>query len=81
MSASGVTVREVVATKFNRNLQELSHETSFIQDLDANSLDKIELIMLLEEALELEIMDAEAEEIITVGDAEAFVERALNAKR
>ena len=81
MSASGVTVREIVANKFDLSVEELSQETSFIQDLDANSLDKVELIMLFEEAFQLEIMDAEAEEIVTVGDAETFVERALNAKR
>ena len=81
MSASEVTVREIVANKFDLIVEELSHETSFIQDLDANSLDKVELIMLFEEAFQLEIMDAEAEEIVTVGDAETFVERALNAKR
>lgn len=81
MTASGVTVREIVANKFDLSVEELSQETSFIQDLDANSLDKVELIMLFEEAFQLEIMDAEAEEIITVGDAETFVERALNAKR
>jgi acyl carrier protein len=81
MSASGVTVREIVANKFDLSVEELSQETSFIQDLDANSLDKVELIMLFEEAFQLEIMDAEAEEIVTVGDAETFIERALNAKR
>lgn len=81
MRASGVTVREIVANKFDLSVEELSHETSFIQDLDANSLDKVELIMIFEEAFQLEIMDAEAEEIVTVGDAETFVERALNAKR
>lgn len=81
MRASGVTVREIVANKFDLSVEELSQETSFIQDLDANSLDKVELIMLFEDAFQLEIMDAEAEEIVTVGDAETFVERALNAKR
>lgn len=81
MSASGVTVREIVANKFDLSVEELSQEISFIQDLDANSLDKVELIMLFEDAFQLEIMDAEAEEIVTVGDAETFVERALNAKR
>ena len=81
MNTSGVTVREIVAQKFDLNVNELSHETFFIQDLGANSLDKIELVMRLEEAFELEIKDAESEEIITVGDAEAFVQRALSAKR
>ena len=81
MNTSGVTVREIVAQKFDLNVNELSHDTSFIQDLGANSLDKIELVMRLEEAFELEIKDAESEEIITVGDAEAFVQRALSAKR
>ena len=81
MNTSGVTVREIVAQKFDLNVNELSHETSFIQDLGANSLDKIELVMRLEEAFELEIKDAESEEIITVGDAEAIVQRALSAKR
>ena len=81
MNTSGVTVREIVAQKFDLNVNELSHETSFIQDLGANSLDKIELVMRLEEAFGLDIKDAESEEIITVGDAEAIVQRALSAKR
>ncbi len=81
MSASGVTVRDIVANKFGLSVDALSHETSFIQDLNADSLDKVELIMLLEEAFQLEIMDAEAEELMSIGDAEAFVEQALSAKR
>ena len=80
MNAHAVTIREIVARKFDLSVEEISEETSLIHDLSANSLDKIELIMLLEQEFDVEIMDAEAEEIITVGDAEAVVKRALSAE-
>jgi len=70
-------VRRLVALKFGRPLAELSEDTKFIEDLGADSLSKLELVMLMEEEFGLQIGDAEAEEILTIGDAEAFVQKAL----
>ena len=70
-------VRRLVALKFDRNQSDLSTETTFIEDLGADSLSKLELIMLMEEQFGLQIGDAEAEEILTIGDAEAFIQKAL----
>ena len=50
---------------------------SFVDDLNADSLDLVELIMSLEEEFKLQISDKEAEEIKTVGDAQEFIEEHL----
>ena len=70
-------VRRLVALKFGRNQSDLSTETTFIEDLGADSLSKLELIMLREEQFGLQSGDSEAEEILTIGDAEAFIQKAL----
>ena len=70
-------VRRLVALKLGRKQSDLSTETTFIEDLGADSLSKLELIMLIEEQFGLQIGDAEAEEILTIGDAEAFIQKAL----
>ena len=49
--------------------------TAFIDDLSADSLDIVELIMALEEEFDLEIPEADAEKIITVGDAVEYIEK------
>jgi acyl carrier protein len=53
-------------------------EASFTNDLGADSLDTVELIMELEKQFEIQIPDEEAEKIATVGDAVAFIEKAQN---
>jgi acyl carrier protein len=52
---------------------EVTLESSFIDDLGADSLDIVELIMALEEEFDLEIPDSEAEKIATVGDAVEYI--------
>ncbi len=55
---------------------EVSRDTSFVNDLDADSLDTVELVMALEEEFDLEIADEVAETITTVGEAVDYIEQA-----
>ena len=56
----------------------LQRRTSFIDDLGADSLDTVELVMAFEEEFGSEISDSEAEKILTVGDAVKFIESKAN---
>ena len=62
-------VKELIAEQLNIDVEEVKPEASFIDDLGADSLDTVELIMAFEEEFEIEIPDEEAEKIKTVGDA------------
>jgi acyl carrier protein len=62
-------VKELIAEQLNIDVEEVTPEASFIDDLGADSLDTVELIMAFEEEFEIEIPDEEAEKIKTVGDA------------
>ena len=67
-------VREIAADKLSTNLESIKPESSFTEDLDADSLDVVELIMAIEEEFgsdeePLEISDEDAEKILTVDDA------------
>ncbi|RUM66196.1 MAG: acyl carrier protein [Sulfurospirillum sp.] len=67
-------VKEVVAEQLNVNADEIKEESKFVEDLGADSLDVVELIMELEEKFDIEIPDSEAENIATVGDAIKYIE-------
>ena len=62
-------VKDLIAEQLNIDVEEVKPEASFIDDLGADSLDTVELIMAFEEEFEIEIPDEEAEKIKTVGDA------------
>ena len=62
-------VIEIVASQLGANKDQITPETSFINDLGADSLDTVELVMAFEEEFDLEIPDEEAEKMTTVGDA------------
>ena len=66
-------VKEIVVEQLGVEEGEVSLEASFIDDLGADSLDIVELIMALEEEFDLEIPDKEAEKISTVGDAVEYI--------
>jgi len=67
-------VKEVVVEQLNVNADEVVLEASFVEDLGADSLDVVELVMALEEKFEIEIPDEEAEEISTVKDVVDYIE-------
>jgi len=67
-------VKEVVVEQLNVNPDEIKAESKFVEDLGADSLDVVELVMALEEKFDIEIPDADAEGIATVGDAIKYVE-------
>lgn len=66
-------VKEIVVDQLGVEESEVTMEASFIDDLGADSLDIVELIMALEEEFDLEIPDKEAEKITTVGDAVDYI--------
>ena len=67
-------VKEVVVEQLNVNPDEVKEESKFVEDLGADSLDVVELVMALEEKFDIEIPDTEAEKIVTVSDAIKYIE-------
>ena len=66
-------VKELVASQLGKSEEEVTPESSFIEDLGADSLDLVELIMSMEDEYGLEISDEDAEKIVTVKDAVKFI--------
>ncbi|AUH50133.1 acyl carrier protein [Chromobacterium sp. ATCC 53434] len=71
-------VKKIVAEQLGVNEAEIKIESSFVDDLGADSLDTVELVMALEEEFECEIPDEEAEKITTVQQAVDYVTANLN---
>ena len=67
-------VKKIIAEKLSVDLAEVVPEASFVDDLGADSLDLVELIMSMEEEFDTDISDEDAEKIITVQDAINFVQ-------
>ena len=67
-------VKKMVADHLGVEESKVTDEASFIDDLGADSLDTVELVMAFEEEFGSEISDGEAEKILTVGDAIKFIE-------
>jgi acyl carrier protein len=66
-------VRSIIADQLGLTEEEIKPESKFIEDLGADSLDIVELIMAMEEEFQTEIPDEEAEKIRSVGDAIEYV--------
>ena len=66
-------VKKIVAEQLGVNEAEIKTESSFVDDLGADSLDTVELVMAFEEAFEIEIPDEDAEKIRTVQDAVDYI--------
>ena len=71
-------VKKIVADNLGIDESKVNEESSFIDDLGADSLDTVELVMAFEEEFGSEISDSDAEKILTVGDAVKFIENKAN---
>tara|TARA_B100000674_G_C37710974_1_gene855137 strand:+ start:443 stop:688 length:246 start_codon:yes stop_codon:yes gene_type:complete len=69
---------KIIAEQLSQDIEEVVPEASFIDDLGADSLDLVELVMHMEEEFDVEIPDEEAENIRTVQDAINYVKQHLN---
>ncbi len=67
-------VKELVVDQLGVDSEEITPEASFVNDLGADSLDIVELIMVFEEEFDIEIPDEDAEKIQTVGDAAKYLQ-------
>ena len=67
-------VFEIVAERMGEKKEDLNLQTSFVDDLHADSLDQVELIMELEDKFDLNIPDEDAENIKTIGEAIKYIE-------
>ena len=77
MSKIEERVKKIVCEQLGVKEEEVTKESSFVNDLGADSLDTVELVMALEEEFETEIPDEEAEKITTVQEAIAYIESNL----
>lgn len=68
---------EIISTQFNIDQKDITLETSFKDDLNADSLDLVELVMALEDEFDLEIDDEDVEKIKTVGDAVNYIKNII----
>ena len=74
MSAVEDKVKEIINKQMGVKPDQITRETSFINDLGADSLDTVELVMEFEDAFDMNIPDEDAEKIRTVGDAIKYIE-------
>ena len=72
-------VTDIVVEHLNVSRDEVDPEASFVDDLGADSLDIVELVMAMEEEFDVEIPDDDAEKIQTIGDAIAYLKEKLEA--
>jgi acyl carrier protein len=68
-------VKKIIAEKLSIELEEVVPEASFVDDLGADSLDLVELIMSMEEEFDIDISDEDAEKMITVQDAIDYIDK------
>ena len=71
-------LQEIIVDVINVNQDEITMDTTFVDDLGADSLDIFQIIMGIEEAFDIEIANEDAESIVTVGDAVEQIKNATN---
>jgi acyl carrier protein len=80
MSAVGEKVSAIIAKQLGVKLEEVTPQAAFIDDLGADSLDTVEIVMALEEEFKIEIPDEDAEKMTNVGEAIKYIEEKAGAK-
>ncbi|MGH6876808.1 MAG: acyl carrier protein [Rhizomicrobium sp.] len=75
MSDTAERVKKIVVEHLNVDADKVTENASFIEDLGADSLDTVELVMAFEEEFGIEIPDDAAESIVTVGDAVKYIDK------
>lgn len=80
MADVGEKIKSIIAEQLGVKPEEVTPQASFIEDLGADSLDTVELVMALEEEFGIEIPDEDAEKMATVGDAAKYIEEKIAAK-
>lgn len=73
-------VIQIVSEQMSVDKSEINHATSFVNDLNADSLDTVELVMELEDEFDLTIPDEEAEKLKTVSEAINYIKKQLESK-
>ena len=68
-------MREIIANQLNCDAETIREETSFKDDLGADSLDLFEMVMALEEEFNVEIPSEDLEDILTIGDVEKYIQK------
>ena len=81
MASVDERVKQIIVEQLGVDEAEVTPSASFVDDLGADSLDTVELVMAFEEAFELEIPDEDAEKIRTVQDAVTYIEQHAKAKK
>lgn len=71
-------IKEIIAEVLNVDVNEITMDTTFVDDLGADSLDVYQIIMGIESEFDIEIDNDEAENIVTVGDAVEQIKNAMN---
>jgi len=74
MEVSQDKIRQIIADQLGVKKEEVTDSAKFVDDLGADSLDTVELVMALEEEFGIEIPDEDAEKLTTVGDALRYIE-------
>ena len=74
MSSLEEKVKKIIAEQLSVSEDQITPEASFVEDLGADSLDVVELVMAFEEEFQIEIPDEDAEKISTVGDAVSYID-------
>ena len=74
MEVSQDKIRQIIADQLGVKKEEVTDNAKFVDDLGADSLDTVELVMALEEEFGIEIPDEDAEKLVTVGDALRYIE-------
>jgi len=78
MENLGAKLKTIIVDQLGVEEAKITDQASFVNDLGADSLDIVELVMAMEEEFDIEISDEDAEKIKTVGDAKKYIETHMN---